>query len=103
MSDPVRLVGNLVAVIGVILAVAYLIDHVWLWFGGTPWAFCGLFPVLTILAHTVTLVMVVVGMIAFLFSGGRNGAAGILILGGLVVGMAPSLIGGYLGGFCGGG
>ena len=103
MSDPVRLVGNLVAFIGVVLAVAYLTDHVWLWFGGAPWAFCGLFPALTNLVRTVTLIMVVVGLVVFLLSGGKNGAAGLRVLGGLIVGMAPSLIGGYLGAFCSGG
>jgi hypothetical protein len=101
VSDPSRLLGNLVAVIAVGLGMAYLIDQLLVWLGWRPWIFCTLFPVLDlVIGHTVALILAMVSAIVFMASRFKNVGAGVLFLGAVVLSSVPSLFSGYLGAYC---
>lgn len=100
MSQASRFLGNFAAVIVLGLGLAYLTDRLWLWFGWHPWAFCGLLPALETVGRTATVIVAMVSAIVFLASLMKNGAAGILFLGAVVLSSMPGLFSHYLGAYC---
>ncbi len=101
-SDPVRLVGNLLAVMLLVLGLAYGVDLLWRWFGGKPWAFCGLMPLVRIgYGMTASLLLAFVGAVLWVLSGFKSRRAVVLIAGAVLLTLAPQLMSVHLGEFCG--
>jgi hypothetical protein len=96
-----RFISNVLMLLGLLIAGAYLVDRLWLWMGWAPWAFCGVMPVLDlVLGKTVALVLITVGLLGLLVSGFKDASSGALVAGGFLLSILPQLIGGHLGVFC---
>lgn len=106
MSRPVitipALIGNVVVLIGLAIGSAFLLDHAWVWFGGTPFAVCATVGFVDLVfGKTVGLILVCLGLIVWVLSGLQNGAYLALAIGGLFIGTFPQIFAHYLGASCG--
>lgn len=103
MSQPAALVGNLLAAIGLAIGGALLVDYALSWFGGAPFALCAVFGVIDlVLGRTVGMLMIWVGLVAWVLSGMRQGGYLALVIGGFVIYGFPTWFAEALGARCGG-
>lgn len=101
LTDPVRLVGNLLALLLLPLLLAFGADAIWRWFGGSSSLYCGLLPSIRIgFGMTTTLLLGFVGFVLWVISGFRSRRALIFFAGAVALTIAPDLLGAHLGVSC---
>lgn len=99
--NPGRLAANIIAVMAAAIGGAFLLDRATAWLGGTPWAVCAAMPVISlVLGHTVGMILAIVGLVGWTFSGFRSTSLLLLFLAGMAIGVAPGVIAQYLGASC---
>lgn len=91
---PGRIVSNALALVILAILVAIGIDHVAGWMGYRPSLTCGILPTLTNFCWTAALVMTFIGAALYAFTRRRSGA--MLFLAGLLTGLLPLLVNGYM-------
>lgn len=98
MSGTARLIGNLVALVVIILGGAVIVDFVASWFGAPPFAFCAVYlSVFLGIGSTVAVGLGTVGFVVWTLQGFRGGNGAGLFFGALMVGIIPMLLPHYFG------
>lgn len=92
-SPAATVVANAAALICLALGAAYAIDRLTIWWGGSAWALCSVFPLVdSLLAYTVGMLLAVVGMTLWAFSGFKNNTGGFLAAGGAFLALLPVIL-----------
>ncbi|NDW07791.1 hypothetical protein [Jiella pacifica] len=95
------LLANIFAAVALILANAFLLDLAWGWFGGTPFAMCGILGfVQAVFGHTLALILTMVGILGWVFSRFQSGGYLALAIGGVILSSFPGVFLHYLGAAC---
>ena len=98
--SPVRLIGNLAALVCSVLVAAYLCDLGAAWLGYAPLTFCTLLHPMVALAYGVAVALVCTGVIIWVVSMGKSEAGIGLALGGVMLFILPLMLPHYLGAEC---
>ena len=99
-SPAARLIGNLAAVVGVVLVAAFLFDLASEWFGYRPLVLCFLLRPVATVAYAVGVLLTSVGIIVWAVSMGKSAAGISLALGGVMLFILPLVLPHYLGAYC---
>lgn len=99
-STPLRIVGNLAALIALGLGLAWLYDHVAVWLGSEAWLFCATLQPVGVLARGVGVILCSVSLIMWAASRFRSEAALAVAIGAFLIGVLPLLLPHYFGAEC---
>ncbi len=98
---PGNLIANLVALIGIALALAFALDQLVGLFGGRPFAVCWFGTAIEVMGRIPGMIMAFAGFVGWAFTSFRNQGLLLLGLGGLAVSAAPMILAAYMGVSCG--
>jgi len=99
-SFAARLVGNLAALIGLVLLAGWGIDYISGWLGNPYHAFCTLLHPVVLVAYETGVVITCVGVIMWVASFGKSQSGLTLAIGGFLLFGLPLVLPRYLGVAC---
>jgi hypothetical protein len=97
-SSPLRVAGNLLVIILLLVGVAYVFDLVFAWFGARPFFACNVLPAWLALSDPWPLLIALGGLGLWAFT--RSREAMLIVVIGLMVGVVPWVINDALPGMC---
>lgn len=97
---PSRLIGNLTALVGVVLVAGLLTDYAAGWFDYRPMVFCTMLRPIIAVAYAVGVLVTAIGVIVWAVSMGKSEAGVGLALGGVLLFALPLMLPRYLGAEC---
>jgi hypothetical protein len=98
--SPLRIVGNLAALVALLLGLAWLFDHLAVWLGYKAWLFCAALKPVGVVAQGVGVILCSVALITWAASRFRSEGSLALAIGAFLLGVLPMLLPHYFGASC---